>query len=211
MKGRVLLWIAAIGTLLFVAFYAGLGIYARSRPLTKNVGSGSPEGISLTISPFELVDSRGGRFGQEQLRGRVWIADCIFTRCPGPCARMTKQVAHLQSVLPAEIGFISVTVDPQYDLPAVMEIYAAKAGADPARWKFLTGPRDDVYDFIHNGLRLAAQERDPGEPVTDDGPIIHSSKFILIDANGNVVGFYEGLEAEDQTRLERDARKLAGV
>jgi protein SCO1/2 len=103
---------------------------------------------------------------------------------------------------------LSVTVDPDYDTPPVLTEYAAKNGADKDRWVFLTGLKPEVRRFIQSGLRLAVEDLPPGE-TSPEGPIIHSTKFILIDAATRIRGYYDGLDPNSLAQLAREARLFA--
>jgi cytochrome oxidase Cu insertion factor (SCO1/SenC/PrrC family) len=146
-------------------------------------------------SPFDL----------RTMRGRVWIADFIFTRCGGPCPMLTANMAGLQKRLPKEIGLLSFTVDPDHDSPEVLTVYARKFGADPQRWFFLTGEKPELVRLIRDGFLLPIVENaaaKPGERVT------HSTKMALIDAQGRLLGWYDGDDQESLDKLSADAKKL---
>lgn len=146
-------------------------------------------------SPFDL----------RTMRGRVWIADFIFTRCAGPCPMLTANMAGLQKKLPKEIGLLSFTVDPDHDAPEVLTLYARKFGADPQRWFFLTGEKAELVRLIRDGFLLPVVENAaaaPGERVT------HSTKMVLIDAQGRLLGWYDGDDVEALAKLEADAKAL---
>ena len=159
---------------------------------------------------FALVDQSGQPFTHETLRGRPYVADFIFTTCGGLCPAMTARMAQLQSRLPDSVALVSFTVDPAHDTPEVLARYAADFKAGP-RWHFATGPRDAVYGLATRGFMLAAMEI-PAEQrrAGDDGPFLHSSKFVLVDGAGGIRGYYD---SEDRTALERlveDARHCPG-
>ncbi len=116
---------------------------------------------------------------------------------------MTDQMASLQKELPLEIHLVSMTVDPARDIPAVLQQYADRYGADPARWHFLTGPEKTLRELIHQGFRLGYAEG--GGP---EEPIVHSQRFVLVDSSLNIRGYYDSTEPEAVARLVRDARTL---
>ena len=146
-------------------------------------------------SPFDL----------RTMRGRVWVADFIFTRCAGPCPMLTANMAGLQKSLPKSIGLLSFTVDPDHDSPEVLTLYARKFSADPQRWFFLAGEKAELIRVVRDGFLMPIVENaaaSPGERVT------HSTKMVLIDAEGRIRGWYDGLDPESLDRLSADARKL---
>ncbi len=163
------------------------------------------------VTPFTFVDQAGAPLGLDELRGKVWVADFIFTLCPGMCKKLSARMGQIQKSLAAKPGWedvrlISFSVDPDYDTPSVLAAYAKKQGADEGHWRFLTGTRAALWSFSQSGLKLAV-----GEPPAGHGePIIHTSKMVLVDRDGRVRGYYDGLTDEGQAELERDvARALA--
>jgi protein SCO1/2 len=118
---------------------------------------------------------------------------------------LTANMAGLQKNLPNKIGLLSFSVDPDHDSPEVLTLYARKFSADPQRWFFLTGEKAEVARLVRDGFLLPIAENaaaQPGQLVT------HSTKFVLIDAEGRVRGWYDG---EDQAALEKlaaDAKRL---
>src|SRR5258707_1385824 len=95
------------------------------------------------ITDFTLTNQDGKITTLADLSNHVWVADIIFTRCAGPCPRMTQQMALLQAVLPKDgaARLVTLTTDPDFDTPAVMKKYGERFGADFNRWTFLTGTK----------------------------------------------------------------------
>ena len=175
-------------------------------------GCGDPGPEPLGPAPeFSLVDQSGEPFDSASLRGRLWVANFVFTRCAGICPMLTARMARLQQRLAEGLGdevrLVSFSVDPEHDRPPVLADYAARHRADPARWSFLTGERSRIWDLSTQGFKLAVGER-PGDP---DEPLFHSAKFVLVDRGGRIRGYYDALEAEGFEALERDLRRLAGA
>ena len=144
-------------------------------------------------------------FDRGALRGRVWIASFVYTRCAGPCPMLTSNMALLQKTLPKSIGLLSFTVDPDHDSPEVLTGYARQFKADPQRWFFLTGEKAEVIRLVRDGFLLAVAENAaalPGERVA------HSTKFVLIDASARARGWYDGEDASSLAKLAADAKKL---
>jgi len=152
--------------------------------------------------PTFSFEERGGRtVTREDLLGKVWVIDCIFTRCGGPCPEMTAKMARIHESLRPEDRAVCVTltVDPNYDTAEVLRTYADRHGASADRWLFLRGSRADTYEFIAGGLRLAMGE--------DEGDLDHSTRLVLVDRRGKVRGTYVGAggaAAADFPRLRRD-------
>jgi protein SCO1/2 len=156
------------------------------------------------VPEFSLQDQTDTAVTLADLKGKVWIADFIFTNCAGTCPMMTAHMRKLHDAVPADIKLVSFTVDPARDTPKVLASYAAEYGATRDRWLFLTGDKEALYDLCVKGFKLALDETSG----TDVEPITHSTRFVLVDKNGQVRGLYSGTEADDLTRLAADAKSL---
>jgi protein SCO1/2 len=164
-----------------------------------------------TLPAFHLTERSGRPLSSGDLRGRIWVADFIFTQCGGTCPAMTSRLARLRRELPAAVRFVSFTVDPAHDTPEVLARYADafKAGPD---WLFATGPQKDLYDLSVGGFKLAALEVPAGERAAGgDGPFLHSSKFTLVDGEGVIRGYYDSTDEVAMRALVSDASVLAGA
>src|ERR1035441_8331082 len=113
------------------------------------------------IADFALTNQNGRAVSLADLRGRVWVADIIFTRCPGPCLKMTKQMKALQDALPPDSAtkLVTLTTDADFDTPPVLKAYAERFQADPRRWTFLTGTKQEVAKLAIESLKLSAIEK----------------------------------------------------
>jgi protein SCO1/2 len=156
------------------------------------------------VPDFSLTDQRERAVTLADLRGRVWVTDFIFTSCGGTCPMMTGEMRKLQDRLPAEIRFVSITVDPDRDTPKVLAGYAAEHGAMRDRWLFLTGDKQSLHDLCIKGFKLPLDES--GGSIAE--PIAHSTRFVLVDKQGEIRGYYSGTEQEDLDRLAADAQSL---
>lgn len=169
-----------------------------------------PLPVLFTLPDFSLTERSGGTVTRATLAGKVWIADFIFTTCPGPCPLMTRRMAGLQAALAdqPDLRLVTITVDPRRDTPERLKEYADQHGADPRRWLFLTGDREAIYRLSTDGFRMAAiVEQD--EVQTTDHPILHSTRFVLVDRQGRIRAYYNGTSEEDMERLQADARRIA--
>lgn len=149
--------------------------------------------VLAQIADFSLTNQDGGTLSLSDLRGRVWVADIIFTRCPGPCLRMTRQMKELQDALPKDspTRLISLTTDPDYDTPAILKTYAVHSGADASRWTFLTGTKKQVNNLAVDSLKLSAVEKPAAERVSPEDLWVHSTIFVLVDKHGQLRGVYQ--------------------
>jgi len=164
------------------------------------------------VPDFSLIDSQGAPVSQAELAGGIWIADFIFTTCPGMCPVLSAQMAKVQEALASQSGaptrLVSFSVDPVHDTPELLRTYAERFRADPARWIFLTGDRDALHTLIGAGFHLAVAERSPSEDTDGQGLITHSDRFVLIDRDLNIRGYYHGTDEDSVQQLVRDAAAL---
>lgn len=156
------------------------------------------------LPAFSLTDQSDRTVTLNDLKGKAWVADFIFTNCGGTCPMMTDKMRKLQEGLPADIRMVSITVDPSRDTPKALAAYAAEHGATHDRWLFLTGEKQALYDLCTKGFKLPLDDTN-GTPAE---PIAHSIRFVLVDQDGQIRGYYNGTEDEELTRLGVDARKL---
>ena len=171
-----------------------------------------PPPVFGTVPDFTLIERDGRTVTRADLEGAPWVADFIFTRCVLSCPRMTAQMARLRAALPASTGLrlVSFSVDPDFDTPEVLRRYAEGFRITGQDWLLLTGPRAAIHDLCVGGFKLGLDEAPAPEPGnTQPGEaIIHSTRFVLVDRQGRIRGYYEGFQSEAFARLERDARAL---
>ncbi len=166
------------------------------------------------VADFTLTNQFGKPIGLGDLKGKVWIADIIFTRCAGPCPIMTRNMKSLQDQLAGTgVRFVTLTTDPEYDTPEVLSRYADRFKADPARWLFLTGSKKQIALLAVDSLKFTSLEKKPAERTAPEDLFIHSTIFILVDKQARVRGIFEttgeGVNtAEALRRLGEGARKL---
>jgi len=154
------------------------------------------------VPDFQLTDQDGQSYGSEQLRGKIWIADFIYTTCPGPCPMISSRMSETQKPLrDTDVELVSFSVDPEHDTPAVLREYAARLNAQPSRWHFLTGDKDAIYRLSRDGFKLAAAENGSTGPI-------HSTRVVLVDRNGVIRGYYDATDADGVTRLLADTNHL---
>lgn len=160
-----------------------------------------------TVPPFRLVERSGKPVSLDDLRGRTWVAGFIFTRCGGICPAMTARMKELHAAAPG-LELVSFSVDPEHDTPEVLERYARQHGIRE-RWRFVTGPTTALYGLAADGFRLAAAAVPPEEQRSQgDGPFLHSSRLVLVDAEARIRGYYDTADAEALGRLRGDAARL---
>jgi len=165
----------------------------------------APE-IMSTLPEVQLVDENGQSFSRASMREKVWIVGFIFTRCPTVCPRVTQAMVEMQEMvrrakLDDRVSLLSVTVDPEYDTPRILHEYANKVGVQLSNWHFVGGSTLAIREFVSKGFMLdVGQKRSiEGESTFD---ISHSTKLALVDAEGNVRGYFSTEDGpEEQERL----------
>jgi protein SCO1/2 len=151
------------------------------------------------IPDFQLTSQDGRLFDSKSLAGHVWIADFIFTHCPGPCLRMSSQMHRVQKETAGyPIRLLSFTVDPARDTPPVLAAFAAKYDPDFTRWSFLTGDPRTLQILSRDAFKLGDV----------DGTMNHSTRFVLVDKRGRFRGIYSTQEGDPVAQVSADARQL---
>jgi protein SCO1 len=170
--------------ILFVVIAIIFALFARERLTTAK----SKLPVYSVVRDFSLTNQLNQTVTLDKYLGKVWIADIIFTRCPGPCRRMTKDMARLQDLWPkdAPVRFLSITSDPEYDTPAILKSYAAEHKADPDRWDFLTGPKPQIVEVAVDSLKFVRVEKSERERDSINDLFIHSTTFMIVDKRGQV-------------------------
>jgi len=156
-----------------------------------------------TIPEFRFTDSRGEVITHADLDGKVWVADFIFTTCTMACPVMTgnMNLIHQEFRNDDDVRIVSISVYPEYDTPEVLANYASRYDADTNRWHFLTGPEESVQEILKNGFKI-------GDYEDIEDIIFHSEKFALVDRNGQIRGYYSGMQEEDVKWLKKDIKLL---
>ena len=199
--------------LVLVLLFVGYGLFLINR--SGSGGSGAPSTAPLpvlrTISSMDLVDQEGEPVNLQTFRGQPWFANIIFTRCPGPCARMTQKMRQLQEALPAEaseVQLVSLTTDPDFDTPEVLSQYARKFQADIRSWKFLTGTKEEVVRVSTQEWLLVMLEKGEAERESPNDIFLHSTLTVLMDGLGRIRGTYEILEEGQLEEALADLQRL---
>lgn len=167
-----------------------------------------PPAMKIPLPAFELTDERGQRFGSEELKGRIWVADFVFTSCPTVCPKLTARMADIQHRsrhLGEAFHLVTFTVDPENDTPDVLARYAAVFHANGARWSFVTGPLDAIENTVVKGFKIAMGKEET-EPKSGLFQIFHGERLVLVDQNSNIRGYYEANEVGEGELL-----RVAGI
>ena len=166
-----------------------------SSPVDSGLGRSDLPVISQ-LTDFTLTNQLAKPTGLAKFANKVWFADIIFTRCPGPCPVMTRRMAELQAHFAGEpdVAFATLTTDPGHDTPEIMQRFAGRFGADAERWQFLTGDKAEIVRLAVDEMKLIAREKPPGEQTTPEDLFIHATIFVVIDRQGRLRGVLESME-----------------
>jgi len=166
--------------------------YTLSRLTSDHPQLGNPP-VFGQVADFVLTNQNGQTVTLADLRGRVWVADIIFTRCAGPCPRMTRQMKLIQDELTANshARLVTLTTDPDFDHPDVLKAYAARFEAKPDRWLFLTGTKRQIAALAIDSLKLTAIEKKAEERIDPADLFIHSTILVVVDQQARLRGIFE--------------------
>jgi cytochrome oxidase Cu insertion factor (SCO1/SenC/PrrC family) len=198
---RPILWTVGILILAFILTSAIIA-FSHFRDLSESPAPNiAPMADFGAVPAFSLLERSEKMVSLEDLKGKVWIADFIFTYCAGPCPKMSLQMAELQKTLPksANVHFVSFTVDPERDSTARLREYADAYGADPQRWLFLTGAKDTIAALATDGFHSGSK----------DDPILHSTLFAIVDKKGHIRNYYHSDDPELMKKVAEDVATLA--
>lgn len=173
------------------------------------LAASSPEALG-ELADFTLTERSGKSVSKKDLAGQVWVAGFVFTRCTGPCPKVTGNMRKLQDLLastPAKL--VTFSVDPEFDTPEVLSAYASGVGADPERWWMLTGAKETI-DALIPSFVPKTQRSAPGEaPIGQH--VAHQTRLWVIDGEGRIRGLYSGESDEHLERIAARVRFLAGA
>ena len=157
------------------------------------------------IPPFSFTDQDGKIVNNSLVDHKVWVADFFFSRCGSVCPKMNQHLQQVQKVFSGNNNFkiVSFTCDPKNDTPRTLNRYAERYTSDHVQWLFVTGNKERLYHFARKGLGIVATEGDGG--VND---FIHSQNLVLIDKQGYIRGYYDGLENNSVNQLILDIKKI---
>lgn len=156
------------------------------------------------VPDTQLVDETGRAVSLRSMKGSVTVYDFIFTSCTATCPIMTNNLRELTPKVAkdAPVRFVSISVDPARDTPAVLAQYANRVRNDD-RWTFLTGERDSIVDLSVRGFKLTA-----GDPMPGGEPLLHSTKFVVADRTGTIRGYFDATEGDAPEKVAQAINQL---
>ncbi len=173
-----------------------------------NLAKAPPPPVLGQVPEFHLVGDDGGAFNSAALAGKSWLASFLFTSCPGPCPRLVEKLKTLRTKIPAsDLAFVSFSVDPVTDTPAVLAQYKRDHGiAASAAWTFVTGPEEPVLELVRRGFLIGVDRA--VDPSGENGAVMHGVRVALIDGDRRIRGFYDTESADDLVRLEQELGRI---
>ena len=167
------------------------------------------KGYGHTIGEFSFLDQNGKEVTQDNIKGKVFVAEYFFTTCGSICPIMNKQMQRVQKAYDREEDFeiLSFTVDPEVDDVGQMKEYALGHGANDAQWHFLTGKKEELYALARKSFFVLkpAEAENLGDAGSD---FIHTNNFVLVDKKKRIRGYYNGTSATSVDSLIHDIGHL---
>jgi protein SCO1/2 len=190
LAGQPMVWLAVLGALFGIPVLRSM-----TRRLT------AAPAVLGALPAFALTDQRGQPFGTRELAGKVWVADFIFTACQEACPLLSermKEVGRRARNLGPDFHLVSISVDPDRDTPDKLAAYAARYGANPLAWSFLTGPAGAIEAAVVGGFKVGMgkeKQREPGNAgPADNGEfwqIFHGENLVLVDRQLRIRGYFQ--------------------
>lgn len=159
------------------------------------------------VPDFSLTERNGATVSRDSLRGKVWVASFVLTRCPdGKCPQVSATVQRLQGELASrrDVRLVTFTVDPEHDSPEVFAKWAEQYGPDADRWLFLTGSEEQI-----EALMKAFYQ--PGTKDEKSGLRAHLPYLFVVGREGEIISYHDGLwdtKREEEKEFERNLLRL---
>jgi len=167
----------------------------------------------LAVPEFQFLNQEGKELTSRDLLEQVTLVNFIFTKCPTVCPILTQTMKEISSrTTNPRIHFLSISVDPEHDTPAVLKAYAEKQGADLSRWNFLTGPLDRISDAVIKGFKMTLikePKKNAQKEVEDLYDITHGEHFVLVDKDGYIRAFRAIQTEADKQSVLSDLEALS--
>jgi protein SCO1 len=160
------------------------------------------------VDTFSFVDQEGKVITNADVQGKVYVVEYFFTTCKGICPKLNENLAKVYQAYRGnkDIRFLSHTVDPKHDTVQALKAYSQRFEADPNQWYFLTGDKQKLYNMARYSYLISAQDDTAG--VSIDKDFIHDNHYVLVDRDGRVRGFYDGLKTDEVNKLIGDINTL---
>jgi protein SCO1/2 len=167
------------------------------------------------VPKFELTNQDNSKISNDSYKGKVYVLEFFFTKCPTICPKMNESMLIIEKTFfgNPNFGIVSITIDPEYDTPQVLREHAEMLGVKSSNWNFLTGDKAYIFNLANKGFNLYV-----GENNKAAGGFEHSGLFALIDKNGNIrcrrddygnpILYYDGLDKKGVRNIQKDINIL---
>lgn len=201
-------------------------VFGRSGALNQTEGALEKLDVYGRVPEFSLTERSCRQLTLADLRGKVWVANFIYTQCTETCPIQTAQLARIQAEFAGEesLRLVSITVDPERDTPAALSRYAERYGAHPDRWLFLTGDKRAIYRLAKEGFSLGVVDPDDQAQTSrhlplfgptpalathgSKGLVIHSARLVLVDRQARIRAYHLPNDEDSLQRLRANVRLL---
>jgi len=158
---------------------------------------------------FSLTDTAGRSVSRSDLEGKYAVVSFVFTSCSLSCIQVVKTMAEIQrrTADQKDVVLVSLSLDPRTDTPAVLGSFARRYGAESARWHFLTGEKQTVYELIERSFLEKSEQPDTG-PNAIPGGFERATRIALVDSRGVVRAFFDGMGAGAPAAVMKELEEL---
>jgi protein SCO1/2 len=182
----------------FFAFYCLLFLSSGAIISCKKAEKSSLPVIKAAPQFFaESADNKP--FQSKNLQGSVWVVYFFFSSCSGPCPILNQRVADVQKDLPTEnLHFVGISVDPETDTPAILNTFGKRYNRNPSRWSMVRVSEDSLASVAATGFMLGSPE----------DPALHSTRLVVVDKQGQIRGFYDGMDDAEIKKMKTAITEL---
>ena len=178
-------------------------------PITKSINRMLPADLPVytTVPDFRFTDENGKSYGTNELKGKVYIANFMFTSCQTSCPILLKKIQTVQHRMRGVIdraAIVSFTVDPETDSSQVLFEKARELKANPVVWRFLTASIAGTKKLLVDGYKVPVGDKEIANSIMD---VAHSNKLVLVDQEGKIRGYYS-IENDSINKLMIDTGLL---
>lgn len=165
------------------------------------------DSVYHTIPDFQFTNQYNQVVSKADFGNKIMVVDFFFTSCPSICPKMSEQLTRVQEemIRDDQVVILSFTIDPARDSVAALKAYGLEYGAVPGKWHFLTGDKEEIYALAAEGFKLSAHPE--GGEASHNG-FVHSERFVLIDPDWNIRGYYNGTDVRDVNFMMGDISLL---
>ena len=158
--------------------------------------------------PFQLTDQNGKAVTDKSLKGKPTLIFFGYTHCPDVCPTSLFEISEVLRAMGKDadkVNAIFISVDPERDTPERLAEYAERFDVEPGRWIFLTGDKPQIRSLVQEGFHLGIDEPSPEELAQGAEAVLHSTRFVLVDPQGRIRGYYDGNDDEGAPGPRRPA------